>query len=321
MRKGLDFVPFPFYNTFKGESRDNLALCYNNIAVLVVDMEEKATWSSHVLTEDAAPTGRKVYERHDMSRFPVIFHCDTVDGGCNTSNFHENVEILLFIEGSGRVFFEGVPTAYEAGDICVIDSGVLHRVESDSHCRYFCLIVDGEFCERQGLAHEDVRFVKRIRDAALTEKYNKIAEAFYSSDDYRVPAVKGAVLSFMVHLLRAHAEEGKGRAVRENETIRTVIRHIRAHYAETLTVDALASLAGLSKFHFLREFKRVTGQTAVTYINNLRIERATRMLDAGGTTVAAVAAACGFASHAYFSKTFYRLRGVHPSSLLSGEKR
>ena len=279
-------------------------------------MKEKATWSRHVLTDGTEARERKVYERHDMSRFPIIFHCDTVDGGCNTSNFHENVEILLFIEGNGRVFLEGVPTEYTAGDICVIDSGVLHRVESDSHCRYFCLIVDGEFCERQGLAHEDVRFATRICDMSLTEEYNKIAEAFYSLDEYRAPAVKGAVLSFMVHLLREHAEEGKRGSARENEAVRTVIRHIRTHYAEPLEVDALAALAGLSKFHFLREFKRVTGQTVVTYINNLRIERAVRMLDAGNTTVSAVAAACGFASHAYFSKTFYRLRGVHPSTLL-----
>lgn len=280
-------------------------------------MEEKATWSLHVLAQDAEAQHKRVYERHDMSRFPVIFHCDTVDGGCNTSNFHENVEILLFIEGNGRVFCEGVPTEYTVGDICVIDSGALHRVESDSHCRYFCLIVDGEFCERQGLAHADVRFQNRIRDEGLAEEYNKIAEAFEKRDAYRTPALKGAVLTFMVHLLREYAQASTTAVPRENEGIRTVIRHIRTHYAEPLDVETLASLAGLSKFHFLREFKRVTGQTAVTYINNLRIERAVRMLDAGNTTVAAVAAACGFASHAYFSKTFYRLRGIRPSDLLT----
>ena len=165
-----------------------------------------------------------------------------------------------------------------------------------------------------------MRFRKRIRDEKLAEEYNKIAEAFKEQDDYRVPALKGAVLSFMVHLLREHAEEGKQSVEHENEAVRTVIRHVRTHYAEPLEVDALAAVAGLSKFHFLREFKRVTGQTVVTYINNLRVERAVRMLNEGNTTVAAVAAACGFASHAYFSKTFYRLRGVHPSELLKKKK-
>ena len=267
---------------------------------------------------DRGGEAKKVYERHDMSRVPVILHKDTVIGRSSTSNWHENVEILLFLDGEGTVYLENAPLDFSPGDICVIDSGELHRVESGvgGRCTYYCLIVDSEFCEKQGLAHEDVRFVKRIRDEKLAEEYNKIAEAFRVRDDYRVPALKGAVLSFMVHLLREHAEEGKRGSARENEAVRTVIRHIRTHYAEPLEVDALAALAGLSKFHFLREFKRVTGQTVVTYINNLRIERAVRMLDAGNTTVSAVAAACGFASHAYFSKTFYRLRGVHPSTLL-----
>lgn len=261
---------------------------------------------------------KRVYERHDMSRSPVILHKDTVIGRSSTSNWHENVEILLFLEGNGTVYLENAPLDFSPGDICVIDSGELHRVESGEcgKCVYYCLIVDSVFCERQGLAHVDVRFQKRIRDEGLAEKYNEIAEAFRLGDEYRVPALKGAVLSFMVHLLREYAEEGKRSTERENEAVRTAIRHIRTHYAEPLDVDTLASLVGLSKFHFLREFKRVTGQTVVTYINNLRVERAVRMLDAGGTTVSAVAAACGFASHAYFSKTFYRLRGVHPSALL-----
>ena len=261
---------------------------------------------------------KKVYERHDMRNIPVILHRDTVIGRSCTSNWHENVEILLFVEGEGTVYLENAPLSFSEGDICVIDSGELHRVESGAggKCTYYCLIVDSEFCEKQGLAHEDVRFVKKIRDDALAGKYNEVAEAFARNDDYRIPALKGAVLTFMVNLLRTYGEAGRHSVPQENESIRRVIRYIRSHYAEPMEVDALASLAGISKFHFLREFKRVTGQTVVTYINNLRVERAVRMLNEGNTTVAAVAAASGFASHAYFSKTFYRLRGVHPSALL-----
>lgn len=294
------------------------------ILLFWVNCMEKETKSiPEGLYIDRGTKAKKVYERHDMSCLPIILHKDTVVGRSSTSNWHENVEILLFVEGNGTVYLENVPLTFSPGDICVIDSGELHRVESEpsGRCTYFCLIVDSEFCERQGLAHEDARFVKRIRDQKLAEEYNKVAEAFAEHDEYRVSAVKGAVLSFMVHLLRAHTVAGKPSALRENEGVRTVIRYIRTHYAEPMEVDMLASLAGVSKFHFLREFKRVTGQTVVTYINNLRVERAARMLAEGNTTVAAVAAACGFSSHAYFSKTFYRLRGAHPSDLLVREEK
>lgn len=266
---------------------------------------------------------KKVYERHDMSRLPIIFHKDRVDGRCSTSNWHENVEILLFIEGEGNVYLENVPIAFSAGDICVIDSGELHRVESKGggRCVYFCLIVDGDFCKRQGIATEDVRFVKRIRDEELAEEYNKIAKAFREKDAYRLPAVKGALLCFMVHLLQRYAQTGAKDPHPTDTEIRSVIRYIRSHYAEALTLDALASIAGFSKYHFLREFKRVTGQTAVDYINTVRIEHAVRMLREGEGSVASIAAACGFAGHSYFSKIFYRMRGVHPSDFLKAKKR
>lgn len=272
---------------------------------------------------DAGGKEKKIYERHDMSRIPVILHRDTVIGHSSTSNWHENVEILLFTEGSGTVYLEGVPYAFTAGDICVIDSGDLHRVESEkgTKCMYFCLIVDGDFCKRQGLATEDVRFVKKICDRELAEEYNKIAEAFSLHDEYRLPALKGAVLSFMVHLLREYAHAESKPAHSSDTGIRTAIRYIRSHYAESFTIDTLSSVAGFSKYHFLREFKRVTGQTAVDYVNTVRIEHAARMLGEADASVASVAAACGFGSHSYFSKLFYRMRGVHPSKLLShGQK-
>ena len=66
-------------------------------------------------------------------------------------------------------------------------------------------------------------------------------------------------------------------------------------------MDCLASVAGFSKYHFVREFKRVTSYTVVTYINLARIERSKELLAQGEMTVGEIAFACGYKNLSYFS--------------------
>ncbi|MBQ8342161.1 MAG: helix-turn-helix transcriptional regulator, partial [Clostridia bacterium] len=114
---------------------------------------------------------------------------------------------------------------------------------------------------------------------------------------------------------RGYGEPVKSPPQDANAAVRTAIGYIRSHYEESLDLDRLASEVGLSKYHFIRKFKEATGQTVVSYINAVRIERAERLLREGQLSVAAVAEACGFPNHSYFSKVFCRLRGMLPSEV------
>ena len=255
-----------------------------------------------------------VYEIHALTDIPVIFHHDLA---CHSkrANWHENVEILLFTKGCGTVVCENCRTPVTAGDICVIDSNLLHRVESEDVVYYDCLIVDDTFCQKNGLCPGTVTFQRCIRCPELTEQYNKVAAAFERDDPFRAAEIRAAALGLMVTLMRrfSHPAHSPGRDT--NSPIRAAIAYIRSHYAEAMDLDQLAAEVNLSKYHFIRKFKEATGQTVISYINAVRIEHAERLLREGERSVATVAEACGFVSHAYFSKVFYRLRGVLPSEI------
>ncbi|MEN2747155.1 AraC family transcriptional regulator [Sphingomonas sp. T9W2] len=87
--------------------------------------------------------------------------------------------------------------------------------------------------------------------------------------------------------------------------------HIRDHYADTLRVAELATLAGMSVPGFHRHFKAVTTMTPVQFQKQVRLQEARRRLIAA-EEVARVGFAIGYESLSQFSRDYRRLFGAPP---------
>jgi AraC family transcriptional regulator len=90
---------------------------------------------------------------------------------------------------------------------------------------------------------------------------------------------------------------------------------IEARMDQDLSVAELAETLGLSSGFFTRAFRAATGMSPHRYILERRLSRARRLLADGSETVAQVAAACGFASHAHLCVCARRHLGVTPGEL------
>lgn len=96
-------------------------------------------------------------------------------------------------------------------------------------------------------------------------------------------------------------------------TLTRLKTHIEAHLAEALTLDDLAAVAGLSRFHLCRAFRDATGLPPHAYLTRERVARARRLLRTTAMPVADIAKACGFASPNQFATTFRKHVGVTPT--------
>jgi AraC-like DNA-binding protein len=86
-----------------------------------------------------------------------------------------------------------------------------------------------------------------------------------------------------------------------------------------LRLEEIAGVAGLSRTHFSRVFKKEMGVGVSEYVNQIRCERASDLLSRGGMNAAEVAEACGFSDHSYFTRVFKRITGKTPSEVGRGE--
>lgn len=90
--------------------------------------------------------------------------------------------------------------------------------------------------------------------------------------------------------------------------------HIDRHSATPLDLDALAAVAGVSKFHFARCFGATYGETPIRYLTRRRIERAQDLLRNANLTVTEVCMVVGFTSLGSFSTRFTRVVGETPTA-------
>ena len=90
---------------------------------------------------------------------------------------------------------------------------------------------------------------------------------------------------------------------------------MRRHLSEPIDLDQLAGEVGLSKFHFSREFKRLTGQSPMTALRAERVAAARSLLLSTPWKLQLIANQAGFADEYQLSRVFKRVTGISPGKV------
>lgn len=268
---------------------------------------------------------KTIFESHNLAnkKVPFIFHFTELKNVINiTPNWHNNVEILYFTEGTGKVFCGGEKYDVKAHDIFVINSNTLHDIVTDGIIKYFCLIVDNDFCKENGIDCTKLDYSYQAGTAESERIYKKIVNEINGESMFKEAGIRSAVLELIVYISRNFSVPVSKSISADkdiNENVQLAIGYIKTHIDEKLTLEKIAEEVGLSKFHFSREFKRITGLTIVSYINVLRCRNAKKLLLKNEYSIHEIANKCGFENDSYFSRTFKKYIGVLPSEYIKNQ--
>lgn len=146
---------------------------------------------------------------------------------------------------------------------------------------------------------------------------NRLFFALQLAYDRQVPKLEQelALWDFLAYLITCHASNCPAIAPLKSAPT-SVIRardYLHAHYTDNISLEELAAIAGLSRFHFCRMFHQKTGLSPSAYQTQLRIAQAKKLLLQGLVT-ATVAALTGFYDQSHFGRTFKRWVGVTPKA-------
>jgi AraC-like DNA-binding protein len=163
-----------------------------------------------------------------------------------------------------------------------------------------------------------ILFESKIRDSWAISMFGAILRTYIEKGNFYKAKVRAKVLDFLVYLCEKYGVEISEREKKHDknfDNIRAAIVYIRDHIRERITVDTLAAMSGMSKYHFIREFKRITRYTPVMYTNVMRIEMARRLIGSDNLSIGEISEKCGFENVSYFTKTFKKYTGTTPSEL------
>jgi len=114
----------------------------------------------------------------------------------------------------------------------------------------------------------------------------------------------------------ARTARPRRKALLQPRDLAAVERFIDRNLDNCLRVDDLAAQVGLSRYHFLRCFKRATGISPLQYIIAKRVAFARHLLAHSSESIAAIAYAAGFSSQSHLNTIFKRHVGVTPGTFL-----
>jgi len=101
--------------------------------------------------------------------------------------------------------------------------------------------------------------------------------------------------------------------------IGSITRFIRENIERTIAIEDLAEICRLSKFYFLKEFKKHTGITPYQYILKVKLERSKELLREPGIQIIDVAYKLGFSDQSHFANAFKKHFGYPPGAYKSSE--
>lgn len=225
---------------------------------------------------------------------------------------HEAFGLGAIASGVERFRYGGADHLAPPNSLVLMNPDELHtgRAETAGGWRYRMLYIDPAVLA--DLTGEPVWwFTDAVvsNSQAQAQRVSQLLEALWQADE---PLAFDSLLHSLVAELRPHARVAKPQASDKRMRFEPVLDYLHAHYEQRLTLDDLAGVAGLSPFHFLRQFQAQHHVTPQQMLMAVRLFEAKRLL-AAGQAPAMVAASTGLTDQAHLTRAFARRYGVTPA--------
>jgi AraC-like DNA-binding protein len=223
--------------------------------------------------------------------------------------------------------------AFRRAEIVVITAGAFHARSSAGAA----LVGAGGLVLGNAAAGYEFRHVDDGGDRSVVFDYDPAVMDELEQGRFRAPAVPAspasvAAVALVEHALRLGDREALRQAAlavatlavdadaartappssAQHRRIARALRYIEAHSADDCSLETLAATAGVTRYHFLRLFRAITGQTPRQHVIATRLRAAATALRITRAPVTRIALEAGFGDAAHFATAFTAAFGRSP---------
>ena len=257
----------------------------------------------------------EVYEKEGIPTGAMAFH------------YHNYYEILYVLEGEYSSMIENQSYQLHKGDFLLIEQNVMHKYQptlSGTDSKRIILWVTRAFLQELAGPGQDLSecfCMKDTRAWHFPVYYEEMLRGYLlklamsgAPEGLRRTMDRGYLTLFFAYLnILCGRKESQllGEYVEEHPLVKQVVAYVEEHMEEQVSADQLSSEVHMSKYHFLRKFKLLTGVTPHSFVMNKKLIRACELLSRG-ETISNVWQKTGFGDYSVFLRNFRAAFGVSP---------
>lgn len=236
---------------------------------------------------------------------------------------HAAMELMYVSNGSIKVEADGVKHTLKRGQFIILDADILHRLTISSKSRVLNLeLIVNKRLERrpfsgvalldpislQGSSHYVIDDTSGIEDCII-----RILRELVGSKTNEL-LVNIRVQELFLLIVKSYRSSQSG-----NPHVKKALAFIDSNYTEDLRVADIADAVGIHPSYLQRQFHDQTNKTIVSYIRELRIDKAKKLMAATLLPIIDIAAEVGYNNRQNFYKAFRFEVGINPSAYLRNQ--
>ena len=259
----------------------------------------------------------------------LIYQVDKVDVFYDKLHQHEEIQLSFIVEGSGTLVVGDTINNYSTGDVLVIGSNLPHVFKSDSMSLQKSHMLTLFFTKSSfGNSFFELEELKAIQQFFERSKYGfKLQSNLQEIQDSFLQLESASKLNQFVILLQllnlivdsdytslSSFVYDKKYSLVEGDRMRNVFEFTLNNYADNITLDQIARVANMTKTAFCKYFKKRTNITYIQFLNEFRVEKASKLLqEKSDYSIAEIAYISGFRNISNFNRVFKDCKGTTPS--------
>ena len=233
-------------------------------------------------------------------------------------HFHNTYSIGLTYKGVIKVKYANKTVDSYEYSVRINNPGEVHAGKSKdwSHVNFYPSVEIMSELYEQIFYEKKTPFFKRliIEDKILFQKLHHFFDSYFKNEDEIV--IESSLIDALSYLILSSTLYTKkyNNIFEDKKIIKNTYEFINDSIDTNFTLDTLASNVNLSKFHFLRLFKKDFGLTPHAFIINERLNRANNLIQ-NGYSISQASIQVGFNDQSHFSRNFKKYFGYTPSYL------
>lgn len=259
----------------------------------------------------------------------LIYQEDKEDLFYDKLHQHEEIQLCYIVKGEGTLIIGDTINDYKSGDVLVIGSNLPHVFKSDTSTVDESFMISLFFTEGSFgngfFSLDDFKelkpfFKKSLAGFRLLSNQQKVQKQFLSLQKASnlerfiglfeilklIKKSKTQTLAAFVYPKKYTDNEGK--------RMRDVMDYTINNFDKNIDLEEISSKATMTPNAFCRYFKQRTNKTYFSFLNELRVENACKLLVGNkGLSVSEIAYQCGFKNLSNFNRKFKEVKNTTPS--------